>query len=110
MHILHQPKEKRLETMKYFQYILTLVFVYHSFSQFANAQLPDSITIYDGSIAYMNINEYSYILKKGKENYTLFRTQAETGDLDKKITDSKLINLGAVSFELVNQLVVALDA
>src|SRR5687767_11839244 len=86
--------------MKCFRFILTLVFVWQSFSQFANAQLPDSIKIYDGSIVYLNINEYDFILKKGKGNYTLFRTQ----------TDNNPINLGTISFEVIGQLVAALDA
>jgi hypothetical protein len=96
--------------MKYFRYILALVLLCQSFSQFASAQMPDSIKIYDGSLAYMNINAYSYVLKKDKENYTLYRTQTETGDIDKKITDSKPISVGTISFEVVNQLVAALDA
>jgi hypothetical protein len=95
--------------MKCFRFILALVLIYQSGSQFANAQLPDSITIYDGSLVYMNINAYSYVLKKGGENYTLCRTQTETGDLDRKITDNKPINLGTISFEVIDQLVAALD-
>jgi hypothetical protein len=86
--------------MRYFRSILTLVLVYHSFSQFAKAQLPDSITIYDGSLVYLNSNEYSYVLKKSRENYTLYRTQ----------TGNKPINLGTISFEVIDQLVAALDA
>jgi hypothetical protein len=86
--------------MKGFHFILTLIFVCQSFSQFANAQLPDSITIYDGSITYMNSNEYAYILKKDRENYTLSRTQ----------TDDNPINLGTISFDVIGQLVAALDA